>query len=77
MNDKNKIKDDIWEILDEHFQLDVNSIKTSDDFRQELDSLDLIDLVMQIEKTYNISIPDNVIEEFNTYDDIINYLANL
>lgn len=77
MNDKNKIKDDIWEILDEHFQLDVNSIKTSDDFHQELDSLDLIDLVMQIEKTYNISILDNVIEEFNTYDDIINYLTNL
>jgi acyl carrier protein len=77
MNDKNKIKDDIWGILDEHFQLDVNNIKTSDNFRKELDSIDVIDLLMMIEKTYNISIPDQMIEEFNTYDDIINYLTNL
>jgi acyl carrier protein len=77
MNDKNKIKDDIWGILDEHFQLDVNNIKTSDNFRQELDSIDVIDLLMMVEKTYDISIPDQMIEGFNTYDDIINYLANL
>jgi acyl carrier protein len=77
MNDKNKIKDDIWDILDNHFQLDIDYIEPSDNIHNQLDSIDLIDLVMEIEKTYKVSIPDNVIEGFNTYDDIINYLANL
>jgi acyl carrier protein len=77
MKDKNKIKDDIWSILDNHLQLDVDYIETSDSIHNQLDSIDLIDLVMEIEKSYEVSIPDNVVEGFNTYDDIINYLANL
>jgi acyl carrier protein len=77
MKDKNKIKDDIWSILDNHLQLDVDYIETSDSIHNQLDSIDLIDLVMEIEKSYEVSIPDNIVEGFNTYDDIINYLANL
>ena len=77
MNDKNKIKDDIWNILYNHFDIDLDHIKPSDNIHNQLDSIDLIDLVMEIEKTYEVPIPDSVVEGFNTYDDIINYLANL
>lgn len=40
----------------------------------ELDSFDLIDLVVQLEDTFNIEIPDRVITKFITIHDVITYI---
>lgn len=43
-----------------------------------LDSLDLIDLIVEIEKEYNIHIPESVAENFKTVMDITDFLdANI
>ena len=39
-----------------------------------LDSLDIIEISMDIDVRYNISIPDSVIEEWKTARDIIDYV---
>jgi acyl carrier protein len=40
------------------------------------DSMDVIRLVVELEKEYSISIPDKRVEEFHTVKDLIQYLSN-
>ena len=70
------IFDEIKDILAE--QLDVNSdtIEMSSDLSSDLgaDSLDAIDIVMSIEDQYGIEVPDSVIENMKTVEDIVNFI---
>lgn len=38
------------------------------------DSLDLVEVVLNIEKEFSINIPDEIMDTFTTVADIINYL---
>ena len=38
------------------------------------DSLDIVDLIQTIEDEYDLSIPDEAIEEIKTVNDIVNYV---
>lgn len=40
------------------------------------DSMDVIRLVVELEKEYSISIPDKRVEEFHTVKDLIQYMSN-
>ena len=53
--------------------------KTSDnlDHYFGMDRLDHVELIMEIEKEFNIHIPDDTAEGFKTLDDIIDYLEGL
>ena len=59
-------------------QLDVNpdTIEMSSDLSSDLgaDSLDAIDIVMSIEDQYGIEVPDSVIENMKTVEDIVNFI---
>lgn len=63
--------------LIEH-KLGINSKHYSDesDFRKDLgcDSLDLIDLIMEVEREFNIAIPDSDIDQVSTVKGLINYV---
>lgn len=41
-----------------------------------LDSLDTVELIMEVEKEFNISIPDNVTDSFYCIKDIAGYVDN-
>lgn len=41
----------------------------------DLDSLDLVELISEIEEKYEIEIPDNEIKKIQTIDDIVNFLS--
>ena len=41
------------------------------------DSLDILQLLMTIEETYGITIPDENLAEFKTVGDIVNYLETV
>lgn len=41
------------------------------------DSLDILQLLMTIEETYGITIPDESLAGFKTVGDIVNYLENV
>lgn len=45
-------------------------------FREDLgcDSLDLIDLIMEVEREFNIVIPDSDIDQVSTVKGLINYV---
>ena len=38
------------------------------------DSLDIVEIIISLEKEFQIDIPDKVVEEFQTVKDIVNYL---
>ena len=40
------------------------------------DSLDLVELIMEMEETFNIQIADNELEKIRTIKDVLDYLRN-
>ena len=65
-----KIKEFIVEQLgvgEEEIQLDTNLMKDL-----EADSLDAVEIIMAIEDEYDIEIPDEDAEKFQTIRDIVN-----
>lgn len=38
------------------------------------DSLDAIDIVMSVEDTFKVEVPDEIIEKIETVGDIVNYI---
>lgn len=40
------------------------------------DSLDAIDIVMSIEDTFKVEVPDEIIEKIETVGDIVNYIED-
>jgi acyl carrier protein len=39
------------------------------------DSLDLVELVMELEEEFDIEIPDNIAEELLTFEQIVDYIS--
>ncbi|MBC2576105.1 acyl carrier protein [Peptostreptococcus canis] len=70
----------IKEIIVEQLNLDDDSVITMDtDLMEDLDadSLDAVEIIMNIEEEFDIKIPDEDIEGVRTIADIINFLEEL
>lgn len=70
------IFDEIKDILAEQLDINPDTIEMSSDLSSDLgaDSLDAIDIVMSIEDQYGIEVPDSVIENMKTVEDIVNFI---
>lgn len=70
------IFDEIKDILAEQLDVNPDNIELSSDLSIDLgaDSLDAIDIVMSIEDQYGIEVPDKVIENMKTVEDIVNFI---
>ena len=58
--------------------LDENTITPDTSFKEDLgaDSLDLFELVMNLEEEYAIEIPSEELADLNKVSDVIDYLKN-
>ena len=65
-------------ILAEQFDVDEDKITADTDLQEDLgaDSLDVVDLVMSIEESFDIEIPDEEVENIKTVGDIVKYIEN-
>ena len=72
------IFDEVKEILAEQLDIDPEIIEMTSNLQTDLgaDSLDSIDIVMSIEDRYGIEVPDSVIENMRTVEDIVNFIEN-
>ena len=70
---KNVIQDIIQDIDDE---ADFTSLKPSEALRDQLDldSMDFLDIVMELRKRYQIQIPEADYPQLATLDSCVNYL---
>ena len=68
--------DQIKEILAEQLDLDESKITMDSYIVEDLeaDSLDVVDLVMSMEDTFGVEVPDEAIENFKTVGDIVRYI---
>ena len=73
-NLENKIK----EIIIDKLGIEESEITESAGFTNDLgaDSLDTVELIMEFEKEFNVSIPDEDAEKIGTVGDAISYLKD-
>ena len=67
-------KTNVIKILEEHFNTKIENTDISlvDDIGA--DSLDVVEIVMQIEEEFDIEIPDEEVEKLTTVQEIIDYV---
>lgn len=70
------IFDKVSTALAEQFDVEVDEITMDTNFTEDLqaDSLDLVDLVMELEDQFEIEFPEDKIDDFKTVGDVINYI---
>ena len=69
-----KLKD----IIAEQLSFDADKVTLEANIQEDLDadSLDIVDLITTIEDEFDISIPDEAVEEIKTVNDIVTYVEN-
>ena len=62
----------------EHLGIDADSISETDSFKEDLgvDSLDLFELVMELEEEFGIEIPSEDLENLATVADVAKYIED-
>ena len=70
--------DEIKEILADQLDLNEDDIEMTSSLIDDLgaDSLDAIDVVMTIEDQYSIEVPDEIIKNMKTVEDIVSFVES-
>ena len=65
-------------IIVEKLGVDENEVVESASFTNDLgaDSLDTVEMIMDFEKEFDVTIPDEAAEEISTVGDAITYIEN-
>ena len=68
--------DKIREIIVEQLDVDEDKVTTDASITEDLgaDSLDVVDLVMSIEESVDLEIPDEEVENIKTVGDIVKFI---
>ena len=72
-----EIADRVKSIIVEKLGVEESEVTPSASFTNDLgaDSLDTVELIMELEKAFNISIPDEEAENIGTVGEAIDYLS--
>ena len=74
-------RDEIYEALKktlvEELEIDASKISLEADFKSDLDadSLHLVELAMELEDNYDVTIPDEVALELTTVGSVVDYVS--
>ena len=65
-------------IISDYLQVEERELIATANFTDDLgaDSLDIVDLLVELEKEFNIIIPDEEAAGLNTVGDLMNYITN-
>ena len=83
MSDSNiqreKVFEDVVRIMAETREISPEEISSDLSFNSDLpfDSLQLYEFVIDVEETYNIRLPDEVLDEVKTVNDIVDVILKL
>jgi acyl carrier protein len=66
----------VKELIAEQLDVDASQITMDTDFMKDLeaDSLDAVEIIMAIEEQFDIEIPDDEAEKFQTVEDLVDYV---
>ena len=67
----------VSEIVVEQLEVDPSEVKSESSFANDLraDSLDIVELVMALEESFNIEIPDEEAEKIQTVGDAVKHIG--
>ena len=73
-----EVLDKVIQLISERFSVDVLKITRDTTFQEDLgaDSLDVVELVMELEDAFGIQISDEDAEQIVTIGDAVNYIVN-
>ena len=76
---REQIYKEVIRILSADLEVSAEDIDTSMDLNTELpfDSLQLYEFVIDLEEAYNIKLPDEMLDQMKTVDDIVNLIMRL
>ena len=68
----------VIKIVSEATKVDASNIKAETNFIDDLnlDSLDMVEMMMKMEEEFGIEIPEEKTEELKTISDVTNYLKS-
>jgi acyl carrier protein len=74
--DREKVVADIRAILVEQLGVDGAEVKEESSFQEDLnaDSLDLVELIMEMEDRFKVKIPDEAAEKIGTVGQAVDYV---
>jgi acyl carrier protein len=77
--DVSKVEEKVIEIVSEQMGVDKSEITRETSFINDLnaDSLDTVELVMEFEDAFDMSIPDEEAEKIQTVGAAIDYIVNI
>ena len=66
----------VIEIVCEHLGVNKEQVKRSTSFQEDMgaDSLDIVELVMELEEEFGINIPDDQAEKIKTIGEAVDYI---
>ena len=75
--DREKAVEEVRAILVEQLGVDPAEVTVESSFQEDLnaDSLDLVELIMEMEDRFKIKIPDEEAENIKTVQDAVNYVT--
>jgi acyl carrier protein len=76
--DRKKAVDEIRAILVEQLGVDPKEVKEGSSFQEDLnaDSLDLVELIMEMEDRFKLKIPDDEAEKISTVGEAVDYVVD-
>ncbi|MCQ2459805.1 MAG: acyl carrier protein [Ruminococcus sp.] len=76
MEDKIMIFEKLKGIIADQLSVDEDEVTMEANIQEDLgaDSLDIVDLITTIEDEFDLTIPDEAVEEIKTVGDIANYI---
>ena len=74
--DREEILNKIQEITADRLGVDESDVTPDASFREDLeaDSLDLVELIMELEEQFGMEIPDEEAEKITTVDEAVEYV---
>lgn len=71
------IKQKVFELVSEHLGVDIEKITDDTSFINDLgaDSLDIVELVMDLEEEFDVKIPEDIADKIQTVGDAVAFIA--
>ncbi len=68
----------VQKIIAEQLGIEAEAVQPTSKFKEDLnaDSLDLFEMVMAMEETFDVEIPSEDLEKIATVQDVIDYIKN-